>query len=113
MDFRFDEQQLALHDTIRAFCRQHFALADVAAREGVAADAATWRRLADIGVFGLLLPSDRGESGGGAIEAAIVFEQLGAHLATGPLLWSTIAAPRRSCGGRTSTRASRGPGRPR
>jgi len=27
------------------------------------------------------------------VEAAIVFEQLGLHLATGPILWSTITAP--------------------
>jgi alkylation response protein AidB-like acyl-CoA dehydrogenase len=29
----------------------------------------------------------------GVVEAAIVFEQLGAHLATGPVLWSTVGAP--------------------
>ena len=46
-----------------------------------------------MGVFGMLVPAERGGFGGGAVEAAIVFEQLGAHLATGPLLWSTIAAP--------------------
>jgi hypothetical protein len=45
-----------------------------------------------MGVFGMLVPNDDG-FGGGGIEAAIIFEQFGAHLATGPLLWSTIAAP--------------------
>ena len=49
-----------------------------------------------MGVFGMLLPAERGGFGGGAIEAAVVFEQLGAHLATGPVLWSTIAAPLRA-----------------
>ena len=93
MDFRFDEEQVALRDAIRAFCQQHFALAERRGSRGPAADAGTWRALADMGVFGMLLPSERGGFGGGAIEAAIVFEQLGAHLATGPLLWSTIAAP--------------------
>ena len=29
----------------------------------------------------------------GSVEAAIVFEELGAHLASGPVLWSTLAAP--------------------
>jgi alkylation response protein AidB-like acyl-CoA dehydrogenase len=46
-----------------------------------------------MGVFALLVPEDRGGFGGGVVEAAIVFEQLGAHLVAGPLLWSTIAAP--------------------
>jgi alkylation response protein AidB-like acyl-CoA dehydrogenase len=93
MDFRFDDEQVALRDAIRAFCQQHFALANIATREGAATDAGTWRALADMGVFGMLLPSTNGGFGAGAVEAAIVLEQLGAHLATGPLLWSTIAAP--------------------
>ena len=89
MDFRFDDEQLALRDAVRAFCQQHFALSTIADREGQPAATTTWRALADMGVFGMLLPG----AGGGATYAAIVFEQLGAHLAPGPLLWSTIAAP--------------------
>ena len=60
MDFRFDDEQVALRDAIRALCQQHFAL--VRRRrlaEATAADAATWRALADMGVFGMLLPSSR------------------------------------------------------
>src|SRR5262249_20569408 len=34
-----------------------------------------------------------GGRGLGVVEAAIVFEQLGAHLVDGPVLWSTLAAP--------------------
>jgi alkylation response protein AidB-like acyl-CoA dehydrogenase len=93
MDFRFDDEQLALRDAVGAFCQQHFALSTAAAREGVAADPDIWRALADMGVFALLVPTEQGGFGGGATSATIVFEQLGAHLATGPLLWSTIAAP--------------------
>jgi alkylation response protein AidB-like acyl-CoA dehydrogenase len=93
MDFRLDDEQLALRDAVRSFCQQHFSLATIASREGVPADLGTWRALADMGVFGILLPPERGGLGGGATSAAIVFEELGAHLASGPLLWSTIAAP--------------------
>jgi alkylation response protein AidB-like acyl-CoA dehydrogenase len=89
MDFRFDDEQVALGDAIRTLCAQLFPLDAVAAREGTEAAADTWRALAEIGVFGLLLPSEPG----GAVEAAIAFEQFGAHLATGPRLWSMIAAP--------------------
>jgi alkylation response protein AidB-like acyl-CoA dehydrogenase len=92
VDFRLDDDQLALRDAIRAFCDDRFDLANIAAREGKPVDAATWAALADIGVFGLLVPAERGGFGG-AVEAAVVFEQFGAHLATGPLLWSTIVAP--------------------
>ena len=66
MDFRFDDEQLALRDAIRAFCQQHFALSTVADREGGPADPATWRALADMGVFGMLLPPEQGGFGGGA-----------------------------------------------
>src|SRR5262249_25820441 len=89
MDFRFDDEQAAFRDAIRACCAQHFPLDAVAARDGVATAPETWRALAEMGVFGLLLPGEPG----GAVEAAIAFEQFGAHLATGPRLWSTIAAP--------------------
>ncbi len=93
MDFRLDDEQVELRDTVRAFCTQHFAHSTVASRERVAADPVTWHALAEMGVFAALLPVDLGGFGGGAIEAAIAFELLGAHVATGPLLWSTIAAP--------------------
>jgi alkylation response protein AidB-like acyl-CoA dehydrogenase len=92
MDFRFSDEQLALQESVRAFCAQHYDLANIAARDGVPADAGTWRALADIGVFGLVVPVSEGGFGG-VVDAAIVFEQLGAHLASGPVLWSTIAAP--------------------
>jgi alkylation response protein AidB-like acyl-CoA dehydrogenase len=93
MDFRFDEEQSALRDAIRAFCQQHFALTEVASRAARPAAPTTWRALGEMGVFDMLVPAERGGFGGGAVEAAIVFEQFGAHLATGPLLWSTIGAP--------------------
>jgi alkylation response protein AidB-like acyl-CoA dehydrogenase len=89
MDFRLDDEQVALRDACRALCRQHFDLDAVASREGVAIADASWRALTAMGILGLLAPGEAG----GAIEAVIVFEQLGAHLATGPLRWTTIAAP--------------------
>jgi hypothetical protein len=35
----------------------------------------------------------RDDSGVGIVEAAIVFEEFGTHLASGPVLWSVLAAP--------------------
>ena len=91
MDFRFDEDQLAMRDAVRAFCLDHLRLADVAGRECKPADSAAWLALADLGVLGMLVPDPRSHIG--IVEASIVFEELGAHLVTGPVLWSTIAAP--------------------
>jgi alkylation response protein AidB-like acyl-CoA dehydrogenase len=93
MDFRLDEEQLALQDTVRRFCADRFAPERTAERDGRPLDRATWRELAGLGVFGLLAPEDDGGLGLGVAEAAIVFEQLGAHLVSGPALWSMLAAP--------------------
>jgi alkylation response protein AidB-like acyl-CoA dehydrogenase len=89
VDFRFDHEQLAFRDAVRDLCRRHFDLSTVSTREGAALPDATWHALTDMGVFGMLVP---GESGG-AVEAALAFEQLGAHVASGPLRWTTVAAP--------------------
>jgi alkylation response protein AidB-like acyl-CoA dehydrogenase len=93
MEFRLVEGQVALQDTVRRFCAARFALDRVGEREGRPADRAVWTDLGALGVFGLLLPEADGGSGLGAVEAAVVFEELGSHLATGPVLWTLLAAP--------------------
>lgn len=103
MDFRLSDEQLALRDTVVSFCKDHYDLTAVASRQapvrpeaapGGPADAAAWSRLAEIGVLGLLVPDETaGAAPGGVAEVAIAFEELGRQLGTGPLLWSTIAAP--------------------
>jgi alkylation response protein AidB-like acyl-CoA dehydrogenase len=92
MDFRFDDDQLALRDAVRSFCSHQAGLGGIGARPPHASEA-LWTGLADLGVLGLLVPAERGGSGGSTVEAALVFEELGAHLVTGPVLWSTVAAP--------------------
>jgi alkylation response protein AidB-like acyl-CoA dehydrogenase len=91
MHFSFDDDQLAMRDAVRAFCAERLDLSTVAGREGKPADPATWSALADLGVLGTLL-EDAG-SDIGLVEATIAFEELGAHLVCGPVLWSTLAAP--------------------
>jgi 2-(1,2-epoxy-1,2-dihydrophenyl)acetyl-CoA isomerase len=92
MDFRLDEEQLGLQETVARFCAARFPLEQLSQRDG-RVDESTWHELAELGVFGLLVPGSDGRRGLGVVEAAIVFEQLGAHLVSGPVLWSTLAAP--------------------
>ncbi len=89
MDFRFGDDQLAFAHAVDAFCRDRCGLEDVAGRESKPADQDLWSGLAELGVLGMfagdgeeLLP----------VEAAIAFEVIGAHLVTGPVIWSTISA---------------------
>ena len=56
MDFRLDEEQLELQETARRFCAARFELQGNARREGLPIDRATWREMAELGVFALLLP---------------------------------------------------------
>ena len=93
MDFRLDEGQVELQQTVARFCADRFPLDDITARDGHGVDRVAWREMADLGVFGLLRPEDRGGSGLGVVEGAILFEQLGSHLVPGPVLWSVLAAP--------------------
>jgi alkylation response protein AidB-like acyl-CoA dehydrogenase len=74
------------------FCSDRFPLEAVGSREGGPIDRTGWKELAGLGVLGLLLGEDRGGSGLGVVEGAIVFEQLGSHLAPGPLLWTVLAS---------------------
>jgi alkylation response protein AidB-like acyl-CoA dehydrogenase len=89
MDFRFDEDQLAMRDAVRSLCADHFDLTRVAERDGAPLDEATWAALVELGIIGMLAP----DSGFGLVEATVVLEELGAHLASGPVLWSVLAAP--------------------
>jgi alkylation response protein AidB-like acyl-CoA dehydrogenase len=92
MDFRLDEQQLELRDTVARFCAARFDLSRIAQRDGQRIDRSAWREMADLGVFALLAPETVGGLELGAVAGAIVFEQLGAHLVGGPVLWTTLAA---------------------
>ncbi len=78
MDFRLDEEQLGLQDTVRRLCADRFAREDLARREDGRVDRDAWRALADLGVFSVVLPTSAGGPGFGAVGGAIVFEQLGA-----------------------------------
>ena len=93
MEFRLDEAQVGLQETVARFCVDRVPFDSIAAREGAPLDRDLWRDLAALGVQSLMLGEDRGGSGLGPLEGAIVFEQLGEHLVEGPLLWSVLAAP--------------------
>lgn len=90
MHFRFDDDQLAMRDAVRAFCTDRFDLEAVATREGRPADARSWSGLAGFGIFDML--GADADAGIGVVEGALVFEELGAHLVSGPVLWTALAA---------------------
>ncbi len=74
-------------------------------REGY--DPAEWRRLAEMGYLGLVLPASVGGQGLGAIELAIVLEEMGRVCAPGPFLDVVARGGAARRGGRPATRWSR------
>lgn len=51
-----------------------------------------WDRLADLGLFGLLVPLEEGGMGGGMVDAVLLFERLGAAAVPGPVIEQIIGA---------------------
>lgn len=96
MDFVLGDDQLALRDGIRALLDGRFTSGSVRAlaNEPGAVEAARWRSLGEAGVFALRVPEAEGGLGLGLADAAVVFEELGAALVPGPLVWSELAARR-------------------
>ena len=92
MEFRLDEGQVELQGTVARFCADRLPVDGIVAREGAPLDRTVWKDLAELGVLGLLASDAEGGSGLGALDGAIVFEQLGSHLVPGPLVWTALAA---------------------
>ena len=89
MEFALDADQVELQETVRRFFADRFPLDGRVDREGAPLDRAVWAELGEMGVLGLLAP----DSGLSVIDAALVFELVGANLVPGPLLWTVLAAP--------------------
>ena len=95
MDFQLTEDQEALREGIRTFCDGRVSLDTLRELEEKGAfDRELWSELAEMGVFGLRLPEERGGVGLGFADAALVFAELGRRLVPGPLLWTHLLADR-------------------
>jgi alkylation response protein AidB-like acyl-CoA dehydrogenase len=93
MDFELSEDQEALAEGIRKVCEGRFPIEAVRALEASGGiDRASWRELAETGVFALRLPEADGGVGLGYADATIVFEELGRAIVPGPLLACHLAA---------------------
>lgn len=92
MDFELTDDQQALQEGMRSFCAGRFAIDAVRALEDVGVEDASWRSLAEMGVFALRLPESAGGVGLGWADAVLAFEEMGRALVPGPLVWTHLAA---------------------
>jgi len=93
MDFELSDDQVALRDGAREL------LDGLASPERVRAhttsgdpfDAALWRAMVEQGWLGIEVPEERGGVGLGAVEVAVLSEELGRHAAPAPFVSTVLA----------------------
>ena len=95
MRFELTEDQTLLRTTMREFLAAEYPLEAtrrVLEHDPRGYDPAAWRRFAEMGYVGLTVPASAGGQGLGAIELAVVCEEMGRVCAAGPFLDVTLAA---------------------
>ena len=94
MDFRLSPAQQILSTTARSFLRQHCPpeLAQRLALDARGFDDALWRRMAELGWPGLLIPSDLGGSDGSLLDVIVLVEEMGRAGLPGPFVASAVVA---------------------
>jgi len=93
MKFGLSESQQILKDTARKFFAGECAMAETRklTETETAYDAGLWRKLADQGFTGIIIPEEFGGMGLGLVELILLMEEAGYALLPGPL-YSTLMA---------------------
>jgi alkylation response protein AidB-like acyl-CoA dehydrogenase len=93
VDFELSDDQIALRDAAGALLEARSGPDRVRAvvDAGGGYDRDLWQDMVAQGWTGLLLPENRGGLGFGPVEAAVLAEQVGAHLAPAPFLQQLLA----------------------
>ncbi|RPJ63887.1 MAG: acyl-CoA dehydrogenase [Dehalococcoidia bacterium] len=92
MNFNYTEQQVMLRTMARDFlvkeCPKSMTRELEKDKKGYGVD--TWRRVAELGWIGLVLPEQYGGSGAGFMDLVILMEEIGRNILPGPF-FSTVA----------------------
>jgi alkylation response protein AidB-like acyl-CoA dehydrogenase len=100
MNFDFTEDQHEIKKTARELLGSRSSLAKVReAAEGKVYDSSLWAELVELGWPGIAIAEEHGGQGLGAVELAILSEELGYALAASPFLATVIAAEAIGAGG--------------
>jgi alkylation response protein AidB-like acyl-CoA dehydrogenase len=88
MDFRFSEEQDELRQQARAYLDRRLPPSALGATidKEPGWDPSTWREIADLGWLGVSIPEERGGAGLSYLEEAILIEEFGRRLYSGPYL---------------------------
>src|SRR5262249_2214723 len=103
MRFELSEDQALLRDSARAFFAAEFPLErtrTLGGKDARGCDPPGWRRLAELGYLGLTVPAGAGGLGLGAVELAVVCEEIGRACVPGPYLDVVLAVDLLATAGR-------------
>ncbi len=94
MDFRPSPAQQLLVSTARDFLRRHCPIerAQALALDERGFDDVLWRRMAELGWSGLLVPPDLGGTGGSLLDVVLLVEEMGRAALPGPFIASAVVA---------------------
>ena len=94
MNFDLTEEQEMVRETFARFLDEHSSTVRVRAAmaDGNGFDPALWQGLAELGAFAMRVPESAGGMGMGLFEAALLMEEAGRTLASGPLAEALVAA---------------------
>ncbi len=92
MNFDLTDEQEMVRDTFARFLDENSNSVRVRAALPSGFDQALWQGLAELGAFAMRVPESAGGMGMGLFEAAIVMEEAGRTLASGPLAEALVAA---------------------
>ena len=92
MNFDLTEEQEMVRDTFARFLDENSSPTRVRAALPSGFDPALWQGLAELGAFVLRVPEEAGGLGLGLFDAAVIMEEAGRTLASGPLAEALVAA---------------------
>jgi alkylation response protein AidB-like acyl-CoA dehydrogenase len=89
-----NEEQVLVRDSARAFLADHGPVSHLRklrdSRDAEGFSRALWKKFAEMGFCGVLVPEDLGGSGLGYVEAGVVMEEIGRNLTPSPFLSTSI-----------------------
>ncbi len=91
MDLNPSDDQIAICASVGEFLEKEVTTERVRAAEPGGFDATLWKGLADMGVAGMVAPEALGGTGSGLLDAELVTELHGRHLAPAPLIEGFVA----------------------
>lgn len=92
MNFDLTEDQEMMRDMFARFLDDHSSMARVRAAQPSGFDAELWKGLGALGAFSMRVPEEAGGLGLGLIDAAMLMEEAGRTLVSGPLAETLVAA---------------------